>query len=408
LALSSLYQGNPKAAHALITELIHYITNEYKAADPDPVEWAYLIVSLLCLGKLDEARQRANQFPALHHSELDYARWAVEALETEDKTALLPHDENSSSRCSIHQMPHRTLKDWVEQLCRILSACKQPEFSAVLRKLPFHSSQGNSHAHKDAAARQKADIRRRSSRKLISSSRKNIAATFLPGLRQTLYTRLRGGVGHLLRRLEGRYGYFLPYHISEMRSDEFLREVRKLAREKDLQTALLMGAAKGEGITEAFLAGIMENENKPAAFCLNSLTEEFICLEKAFADNELLHCYGISICSGDEFVGELEIATTKIKKDHGLNGFDMVLIDGSKLKELTPSGKLRKEFDNATHILLNDINASYNHANYNHLVRDPAFVMVACNPGLRNGYAIFEKVRQLASPEKSKEGCGAC
>jgi hypothetical protein len=389
LAVSSLYQGNAKAAHARITESIHRIAGEYKAADPDPVEWAYLIVSLLCLGKLNEASQRASQFPALHHSQLDYARWAAGALKIGGNADLLPHDENGIYRCSIHQMPRRTFKDWVEQLCIILRACKQPEFSAVLMEV-LQRSRGNSGPQKDAAARQKEDI---SSSTPVSHKNSTL---FLPSVRHKLHIRLRRRVGHLLlrllRRLEAKYGYFLPYHLSEMRNDEFLREVRKLAREKTIRTALLVGAAKGEGVTEAFLAGIIENENKPAAFCLNSLTKEFTCLETAFEDNGLVNCYPFPICSGDEFLGELEATATKIKKDHSLNGFDMVLIDGSKLsRRVTPSAKLQQELHRATHILLNDINTPYNHVNYHQLIRDPAFVLVACDPGLRNGYAIFGK-----------------
>lgn len=386
LALSSLYLGEAKAAYARITELIRYVTVEYKAADPDPVEWAYLTISLLCLGKLKEASRRASQFPELRHSELDHARWAVEALETRGKIAPLPR--NGIYRCSIHQMPQRTLKDWIEQLCIILRACKQPEFSAALmelRSLP-QGSRGNFAPRNDAPAHQNIDIRKHSSTKLIPVSPRSSS------LRQRLRTRLRRGVGHLMHRLERRYGYFLRYHLSEMKNDEFLREVRKLAREKTFQTALLMGAAKGEGITEAFLEGVIENENKPAAFCISSLKNEFTCLEKAFADNGRVNCYGIAICSEDELVGQLQMTATKIKEDHGLSGFDMVVIDGSKFKQLTPSAQLRKELRGATHILLDDINGSYNHDNYHQLVRDPDFVTVDCNlGGLHDGYAIFEK-----------------
>jgi hypothetical protein len=389
LALSSFYQGKAKAGHSRISELIRRVTDEYKPADPDPVEWAYLIVSLLCLGKLNEATKRASQFPALHHSELNHARWAVEALN--HKPALLPHDEGDIYRSSIHQMPRRTFKDWVEQLCIILRACKQPELSAMLmesRSVP-QGRRGSFGPQKDAAAQKKGSVRRHSWRKLIPVSHNN-TTLFLRSLRQRLHTRLRRRVGHLLHRLEERYGYFLPYHLSEMRNDEFLREVRKLALEKNLRTALLLGASKGEGLTEAFLAGIRENENKPATFCLNSLTKEFVYLEKAFGG--VATCYGIPICSADEFIGRLETALTKIKGDHGLNEFDMLLIDGSKLiQQLTPSAKLRQEIHSAKHILLDDINDTYNHVNYYQLTRDPAFVMVSGDPGLRNGYAIFEK-----------------
>jgi hypothetical protein len=229
-------------------------------------------------------------------------------------------------------------------------------------------------------------MRKRSSMPLIPVSPQN------SGLRQRLETGLRRGVGHLLHRLERRYGYFLPYHLSEMKNDEFLRELRKLARERAFQTALLMGAAKGEGVTEAFLSGVMENENKPTTFCISSSANERTRLENAFADNDRVNCYGIAIRSEDEPTEQLQMTATKIKEDYGLNRFDVVVIDGSNFKQLRPSAQLQTELHGATHILLDDINSSYNHANYHQLVRDPDFVAVSCNlEGLRDGYAIFEK-----------------
>ncbi|WP_454618215.1 glycosyltransferase family protein [Bradyrhizobium cenepequi] len=386
LALFELYRGDAKAAHARITELIRYVTVEYKAADPDPVEWAYLIVSLLCLGRLNEAAQRASQFPALRHPELDHARWAVEALKTPGP--FVPSPSDGTYRCSIHQMPQRTLKDWTEQLCIILTACKQPELSAALTELRSRpqGSQAGSAPRNDAPTHQNGGTRKRSSMPLIPVSPQN------SGLRQRLKTGLRRGVGHLLHRLEKRYGYFLPYHLSEMKNDEFLRELRKLARERTFQTALLMGAAKGEGVTEAFLSGVMENENKPTTFCISSSANELTRLENAFADNDRVNCYGIAIRSEDELTEQLQMTATKIKEDYGLNGFDVVVIDGSNFKQLRPSAQLQTELHGATHILLDDINSSYNHANYHQLVRDPDFVAVSCNlEGLRDGYAIFEK-----------------
>jgi hypothetical protein len=402
LALSNLCQGNAKAAYARITESIHCVTGEYKAVDPDPVEWAYLIVSLLCMGKLSEASRRASEFPALHHSELDYARWTVDLLKTRGNAALVPPDESSIYRCSIHHLPRRNFKDWVAQLCIMLRACKQPEFSAVMVESNSlrQGERDDAGPQKDAAPQQTGNTRRHSN----AVSHRN-TAVFLPSLRHRLHIRLRRRVGHLLHRLEGKYGYFLPYHLSEMRNDEFFWQVRNIAQQKTLRTALLVGAAKGAGLTEAFLAGIIENEHNPMAFCLNSLTKEFTCLQAAFADNGLVNCYGIPIRSADEFLGKLDTTITRIKEDHVLNGFDMVLVDGSKfVEQRTPSAKLQRELHSATHILLDDITSPYNHMNYRQLVKDPAFVLVACDAGFRNGYAIFEKsetigIRFNASPE---------
>ena len=386
LALSDLYQGNAKAAHARITESISYIINVYKAVDPDPVEWAYLIVALLCLGKLNEASQRAGQFPALHHPELNYARWAVEALRTGGNTVLLPPDEGDTYRCSIHQLPRRTFKEWVAQLCSMLKACEQRDFSAVmmdLRSFP-QANRGNGGRQKVAAAQQTRHAQRHSRPPLR-----------LHPLSRRVVNRLRPlkrRVVHLLHRLERKYGYFLPYHLSEMTNDDFLSQVKNIAQQKILRTALLLGAAKGAGITEAFLTGIIENDNKPAALCINSLTKEFISLREAFASSELVNCYGVPICSPDEVLGELNSTIARAKDDHGSCIFDMVLVDGSKLShQHIWSVLLQQELYNAPHVLLSDLTNPHNHSNYHRLLKDPVFSLVACDPGLRNGYAIFEK-----------------
>lgn len=386
LALSNLYLGYANDAYTQIVKLVRYITVQYKAADPDPVEWAYLIVSLLCLGKLDEASQRAGQFPALRHPELDHARWAIEALTAGGMPPPLPDD--GAYRCSIHRMQQRTLEEWIEQLCMMLRACKQPEFSAKLMDLPsLRQAGGGLVAPRiDAAPHRSRRFRKYSPIEFLPASPKSSS------LRQRVRTRLRRWVGNLMHHLERRYGYFLPYHISEMRNDEFLRLVRTLAREKPFKTALLMGAAKGDGITEAFLSGVMENENKPAVFCISNLESEVSCLENTFADHRRVNCYGIAICSEDELVGQLQTTATQIKKEHLLNGFEVLVIDGSKFKQLTPGSQLAKELHNATHILLSNVSDLYNHVNYHQLVGDPDFVTVDCNPEWRNGYAIFEKI----------------
>src|SRR5215510_12959387 len=56
LALCYLYKGNA------------YLALRWDA-EPDPIEWPYLIVALLCCGKLREATARANQFQTLCHPE---------------------------------------------------------------------------------------------------------------------------------------------------------------------------------------------------------------------------------------------------------------------------------------------------------------------------------------------------
>ena len=51
LALCCLYKGNPRGAIDILSTHIDWALTGYKDVEPDPVEWAYFIVALLCQGK---------------------------------------------------------------------------------------------------------------------------------------------------------------------------------------------------------------------------------------------------------------------------------------------------------------------------------------------------------------------
>jgi Glycosyl transferases group 1/Tetratricopeptide repeat len=122
LAICLLYQGNATAASQLLFNLLEYTLAEYRAPDPDPVEWAYHILALLCRGDLSLAGERARQFPALRHPELDRTRHVVDVLSGMRPTTTAA---GNAERKSIHRLPVRSMHDWTQQVCRMLKACNQ-------------------------------------------------------------------------------------------------------------------------------------------------------------------------------------------------------------------------------------------------------------------------------------------
>jgi hypothetical protein len=134
MALCDLYMGNANAAYAWLITSVHYILARYHAIDPDPVEWAYCIIALLALGKWKMGRECASQFPALRHPELDRARWAAYSLALPGRLVPVPQDETATYRRSIHQLPVRSLSEWIEEVCLILHACGQSEYAKVLAR----------------------------------------------------------------------------------------------------------------------------------------------------------------------------------------------------------------------------------------------------------------------------------
>ncbi|MDB4999242.1 MAG: hypothetical protein JWR76_319 [Mucilaginibacter sp.] len=135
LTICNLYKGNVENALDWIIKPIQYNLGSYKALDPDPVEWAYFIISLLCKGNINESIIRANQFPSLSHPELDRARLVVNYLRNKGGLVLIPDGQLSTSRYSIHKLPQLIFTDWINHLCFMLNACEQVDYSNMLNKL---------------------------------------------------------------------------------------------------------------------------------------------------------------------------------------------------------------------------------------------------------------------------------
>ena len=129
LAICDLYAGDARSAFRRVFDLIQYTIDEYKAPEPDPVEWAFYIISLLCLGKLREAEEAAGQFSSVRHPDLDSARLAVRILRTKGTSSVA---EIGSLRHSIHVLPEQLRSGWIQQLAKMLTACGQADLAIQL------------------------------------------------------------------------------------------------------------------------------------------------------------------------------------------------------------------------------------------------------------------------------------
>jgi hypothetical protein len=180
-----------------------------------------------------------------------------------------------------------------------------------------------------------------------------------------------------------------------IKKDEFFCAIQKLTREEDIKTALVIGASAGKGSTQAFLSGIRENPNKPTVFCVNTSTPQFIKLQKRYASDSFIRCYDVSSVSLEHIPSEkTENGIKKIKQEHEINFFDVLLIDGSEFSDFAESDELYK----SRFILLDDINTFHNYKNYQKLLTEPNYKMVIQNICLRKGYAIFQRVSNNKLP----------
>jgi tetratricopeptide (TPR) repeat protein len=400
-ALCHLYEGNAESATSWILQPIKATLETYEALEPDPVEWAYLVICRLCQGKLDDAVKCAYQFPSLYHPELDRVRWAICVLSNKTHQTVLLSTERSQCRYSLHQLPNRSFNEWVETICMMLKRCQQIHLAERLR--------GAVSSNHSSLLKQSDDISRKfqeygyknwlsNSIVIFKNMLNSKSITNLDLIQETNYTRLakflkpklKQYVLKPLNHLEARFGYFLPYRFSEMKNDEFFGTIQKLIREEDIKTALVIEACFGGGSTEAFLTGIRENPNKPTTFYLNTETSEFDKFQKQY-DNDAAKFYQIPSVTSKRLLDEFKNSIQKMKQENAIDSFDVILITGLGLDI---SDALSEEFCGARFILLDNINTLQNQKNHQRLLTDDHYILDMQNPDLRGGYAIFRNVNQ--------------
>jgi hypothetical protein len=390
LALCSLYKGDAKKAFRWIVQPLHFTLAEYKAADPDPVEWAYLIVCLLCQGKITLARKRAAQFDWLSHPELARIRRVISMLAPADDIGDVRQQGPAQRRRSIHQLPIRDFKEWLEQLCLLLKACGQSELAD--RIIAFSPERADARELKRLPLLTRPlgdDGLPLDNRPWPIRVEQTLTGTPLfrgHSLIRGIRSRIKRFLRTLLHRLEERYQYFLPYHLSAARHDDLFHIIEELACNENIATVLIVGARPGVGSTEALMAGLRRNTNVPSVYCMAATG----VVPRSPVSH--IDCKWYSPASSDRLGTTLKPTLDSIKLENRLDHFDLIVVDGSELGfHVNVSRELRAEFHSARFVVLDDINLSPNGDSHNMLLRHSQFVSVDQNPDLRDGYSVFEK-----------------
>lgn len=76
------------------------------------------------------------------------------------------------------------------------------------------------------------------------------------------------------------------------------------------------------------------------------------------------------------------------------------MVDGSEVQHLGMKPSLIEELNGAKFLVLDDINKFCNYQIQEAFLEDLAYNLVACDPGLRGGYAVFKR----GSEKKRHEG----
>jgi len=218
----------------------------------------------------------------------------------------------------------------------------------------------------------------------------------------------------------------------EITRDAFHEIIKRLAATEILATVLEIGSSSGDGSTAALVAGLSRNAGSPKLFCIEVSKPRFEVLRNMYKRYDFVHCYNGSSVEADQFPSagtvtafyenvasnlrrfplpqvlgwlEQDIAYVrdagvdsgvieKIKAEHGVTTFDMVLIDGSEF-----TGEVEYELiKGAGLILLDDTTTFKCHNARQALLNDPMYEAIADDQTLRNGYAVFRRRAEHPPP----------
>jgi hypothetical protein len=349
IAICALNRGDAPGALQWMRRLL-YELDDCKVADPDPVEWAYFIIALLCLGKLNEATQSARQYPELRHPELARTRMALAAIT--GAGAAWPDLLNGVSRAprpTVHRLPVRDDSEWFANLAAILSVCGQKALAARLRRSAPHAAVATPIAVRASAPPVRGD-RARPREKLTRRLRRHALRTLADPIYPTRFLAAHG------------------------KPDLFAELVANEARDNQLSSILLVASRHWSTSSHALLNGIRHNPALPVFLRVGSAGSLDI-------DRPVSPALALPPPTGADALRS-EMMT------RGVGHFDLVLIDGVAPRDFDDLDVLA----DAGIVVIDRLDSERNHLIARRLIQPGSgYRLTACNPVRNGGYAAFRR-----------------
>lgn len=213
----------------------------------------------------------------------------------------------------------------------------------------------------------------------------------------------------------------------EIKNDQFYEVIRQIGEQLLCKNILEIGSSSGAGSTEAWVQGITKNPHRPTLHCLEVSKPRYEVLKETYAHCDQVNCHWSSSVDATRFPDPEEVryfyehvdnalrqypleqvlgwlqediayfaeanppegGIRKILREQGLYYFDAVLIDGS---EFLGAAEFAEVYG-APVILLDDTRGFKCYHACEWLRGDPSYKLIAENPNLRNGFAVFQRVQ---------------
>jgi len=276
-----LHQGQAREALATLREHFpsHLSTSKH-GFEPDPTEWAWFLITLLCRGKRREAALRAAQFPLVRNLELDRARLAVAGVCKRAPGIPLKSDARAE-RPSVHRTPCSSTEEWMTSLRIMLAACGQ---HALVDLLPRTNSLAPATALLPAPG-QLCQAQPRGPAPAESQNRLGLTGAVLrfsldAGSR---LIRRRRKVKERFQRLmrQAQRALHVP---APAPFDNNASEVVRLLSREDIRYGVLIGAAQDSWLSDAFMRAMTASPQTPFIICLNRQIAQFTNFHRHYAD----------------------------------------------------------------------------------------------------------------------------
>ena len=406
IALCRLYKGDAAEANSQIFELIQYCISQYRAVDPDPVEWSYYIISLLCMGKLDDAATSALEFPWLRHLELDRVRRVVRLLSHREVSGPSPFESSMNLRHSVHQLPERSETVWREELYSMLLACGQLSMAEVIATAnlkPELIRKERSASILSAPARAEHRNKPRDPQtntvleRLVSFGRPNTLdrkLAYYIGRRKLRNINAR--LTHLFQRICHSF-YTIPQTNA---SDKHLvRLICELVRDLNLKTVLIIGGGIADEAAGAVLQGTSGSDDKPLICCIDAGYLPSTSHGSTPVPAHIKRYPSRSATESEALAIDIENVIRRHKCDNLVERFDLVIVARPETEcQLKAGSTLHEEMVAAKLVILADLESEYHRGIYTQLLTEPDHVLLDHSTA-RGNYVIFVK---LHSKEKNE------
>jgi hypothetical protein len=415
IALCKLHKGDAAEANARIFELIQYCISQDRAVDPDPVEWSYYIISLLCMGKLGDATNCVLEFPWLRHPELDRVCRVVHLLNPKEVSSPLTFEAPMDVRRSIHQLPERSETVWREELYSFLLVCGQLSIAEViatanLKPEQFQKDRSPLAVYGPVLGDHRHEPRDPQARALLQFLGTMISSNTLDRkLAHYIGRRKLRNINTLLKRLVQQIGchfYSVPQAHS---SDKHLVElIRELVRDLDVKTALIIGGGIADEAATAVLEGAVGSDSKPLICCVTDGRYPLATSKGAAQVLSHVKRYPVlSITKSEVGTAGIENAIHRLKCDNPIECFDLVIFAWPEIEYRLGAGSaLREEMRAARLIVLADLESEYHREIHAQVLIEATHVSLD-HSTTRGNYVILEKDSHAREQSEIVSACSS-